>query len=234
MKRLTNTRWINFILPALLISGLGCASILSGDAAGDNSMDAVARKVQAVYNNLDGFRANFTQTLLNASSEMPLKESGKMMIRKGGFMRWDYSQPEEKHFICDGIKCYMYIPEEEIAQVFPLRNMDAKSVPLLFFAGKGDLIRDFNLHGIPVATQTEKDKKIVKLRMTPKGDSESFEYIIVHIDVKTYFIVRMRVVDLLGNETDYLFESIRRDASIPKSNFVFIPPEGVEIIKIEE
>ena len=35
-------------------------------------------------------------------------------------MRWDYTAPEEKQFVSDGVKMYSYIPQDKQVIVAPL------------------------------------------------------------------------------------------------------------------
>jgi outer membrane lipoprotein carrier protein len=181
-----------------------------------------------------GFSADFKQTFLSSETGTSLEESGSLMIKKGGFMRWDYKEPEEKLFICDGSDCYLYIVEEKIVQVISLKNIDARSTPMLFFAGKGDLKGDFESELLNEKYSTGSDPGIYRIKMKPKGEQEQFEYMIAMVNKNTFFITRILVVDLMGNQTDYLFDSIKELNVLPDSKFKFTPPKGVEIVKIEE
>jgi chaperone LolA len=206
-----------------------------GWAAGmEISVDFVLDNLQGRYTGMRGFSADFKQTFLSTETGTSLEESGSLMIKKGGFMRWEYKEPEEKLFICDGSDCYLYIVEENIVQVISLKNIDARSTPMLFFAGKGDLKRDFESELLNEKYPTGSDPGFYRVKMKPKGEQEQFEYMIAMVDKNTFFITRILVVDLLGNQTDYLFDSIKEINTLPDSKFKFTPPKGVEIVKIEE
>ena len=225
----------NIVILLLLIGSLLVFFIDKGWATGtEASVDLVLDNLQARYTGMTGFSADFKQTFLSTDTGTSLEESGSLIIKKGGFMRWEYKEPEEKLFICDGNDCYLYIVEEKIVQVISLKNIDTRSAPMLFLAGKGDLKRDFESELLNEKYSTGSDPGFYRVKMKPKGEQEQFEYMIAMVDKNTFFITRILVVDLLGNQTDYLFDSIREINTLPDSKFKFTPPVGVEIIKIEE
>jgi outer membrane lipoprotein carrier protein len=203
-------------------------------AEGQEVVSAILDKIQNKYTGMYGFSADFKQTFLSADTGTSLEESGSLVIKKGGFMRWEYNAPDEKLFICDSKDCYNYIIEEKIAQVISLKNIDARSTPMLFFTGKGDLKRDFNAEYLNENAVYGKEPSSHKIKLIPKGGQEQFEYLVAIVDKKSFFIIRLLVVDLLGNQTEYIFDSLKELKSIPDSEFKFTPPEGVEIVNIEE
>ena len=58
-------------------------------------------------------------------------------------MRWEYTAPEEKLFVSDGVKIYSYLPQDKQVIVSSVPPDDQASTPALFLAGKGSLTRDF-------------------------------------------------------------------------------------------
>ena len=58
-------------------------------------------------------------------------------------MRWDYTAPEEKLFVSDGVKMYSYLPQDKQVIVIGVPPDDQAATPALFLAGKGNLTRDF-------------------------------------------------------------------------------------------
>lgn len=205
-------------------------------AAGEKAenIDTILNHLQEHYSNMKGFSAVFKQIFLSSETGTSLEESGSLMIKKGGFMRWEYKEPDEKLFVCDGNDCYLYIVEEKLVQVISLKNIDARSTPMMFFAGKGNLKRDFYSELLDDKYSADLDPSVYRLKMKPKGEQEQFEYMVVFADKKSFVINRILVVDLLGNQTDYIFDSIKETDSLPDSKFKFTPPPGVEITKIEE
>ena len=42
-----------------------------------------------------------------------ITERGRLTDQEAGKMRWDYTAPEEKLFVSDGVKIYSYIPQDK-------------------------------------------------------------------------------------------------------------------------
>ena len=72
-----------------------------------------------------------------------MTESGRVLVRKPGKMRWEYTAPEEKLFVSDGAEVYSYIPQDKQVIVGDVPPDDQATTPALFLAGKGNLTRDF-------------------------------------------------------------------------------------------
>ena len=61
---------------------------------------ALAAKVDQRYDHMHTLEAQFTETYTGAG--MTRTESGTLLLKKPGRMRWDYDQPRPKMFLTDG------------------------------------------------------------------------------------------------------------------------------------
>ena len=48
-----------------------------------------------------------------ACSGKQITERGHVLIKKPGKMRWDYTAPEKKLFVSDGVGSISYVPEDK-------------------------------------------------------------------------------------------------------------------------
>src|SRR6476620_9952295 len=103
----------------------------------------LAQALQKKYNGIKDFSTDFVHTYRGGVLRKELTEKGHLLVKKPGKMRWDYSAPEQKQFVSDGVKVYSYIPADKQVIVGTVPQGDAASTPALFLAGKGDLTRDF-------------------------------------------------------------------------------------------
>ena len=77
-------------------------------------------------------------------------ESGTLLLRKPGKMRWDYDQPKGKLFVSDGKFLWLYTPEDNRAEKMKLKESDDMRAPLAFLLGKLDFQKEFrNLQAKP-------------------------------------------------------------------------------------
>src|SRR5262245_42497266 len=104
----------------------------------------LAQALQNKYDTIKGFSADFVQSYRGGALNKQLTERGRLLIKKPGKMRWDYTTPEKKLFVSDGVKIYMYVPADRQVIVNDMPPGDTVTSPALFLAGKGNLARDFN------------------------------------------------------------------------------------------
>ena len=110
--------------------------------------DALARSVQAHYDSVKDFTADFEQSYVGGALKRKTVERGTVAIRKPGRMRWDYTAPEKKLFVSDGTRMYFYVPADRQVRVSALPADGRVPTPILFLAGRGDLLRDFKVEEV--------------------------------------------------------------------------------------
>ena len=108
-----------------------------------NPPTALAARLQTRYDTIKDFTADFTQTYEGGVLRRKTTESGTLLVKKPGRMRWEYKTPEEKLFVSDGRKLYAWVPADRQVTVSALPSGDAPATPILFLLGRGQLARDF-------------------------------------------------------------------------------------------
>jgi outer membrane lipoprotein carrier protein len=74
-------------------------------------LDIIARLEQNLRG-LTSFQADFEQTSSSSSLSTPLKEKGRLFVKKDDLMRWDYTDPEKKTFVFNAGLLLSYFPED--------------------------------------------------------------------------------------------------------------------------
>ena len=69
--------------------------------------------MQAHYQSIRDFSADFVQSYRGGVLKTKTQESGTVAVKKPGKMRWTYTKPERKEFVSDGVKLYWYVPEDK-------------------------------------------------------------------------------------------------------------------------
>src|SRR5436190_20078451 len=80
----------------------------------------LAAALQKKYAAVRDFSADFVQTYRGGVLNRQLKDTGRMMVRKPGKMRWEYKTPEEKLFVSDGASIYGYGPQDKHVEIRPV------------------------------------------------------------------------------------------------------------------
>src|SRR5574341_2340034 len=158
-RRLYSLRYI--LLAFLLLIPLFPAPAISAQTELDQLINALQRK----YNKLSSLAADFTQ-IYTAPGERTRRESGRVLLKKPGRMRWDYTSPETKLFVSDGKWVYEYVPAEGYATRSSVKESDDLRAPFAFLLGRGNLRRDFKRMEFVNESPAKAGNKI--LRMVPK------------------------------------------------------------------
>jgi outer membrane lipoprotein carrier protein len=91
----------------VLLLSVCCAPLCSARVyAQDN--DAVLRRVDDHYNHLASLRAHYSEHY--AGMGMDRTETGTLVLKKPGRMRWSYDSPAGKVFVLDGKFAWFYTP----------------------------------------------------------------------------------------------------------------------------
>jgi outer membrane lipoprotein carrier protein len=187
----------------------------------------VARSVQARYEQVRDFSADFVQSYTGGVLGEKVTEQGTVLIKKPGKMRWTYTSPERKIFVSDGVNMYSYVPEDRQVIVTPVAPSD-ETTPTLFLAGKGDITRDFvvsytDVGGAPEGT--------LALNLVPTRHETDYNALILVVDRKTYGLRMLITTDQQGGQSTFTFSKLKENIRIPDSEFVFKIPRGVEVIR---
>jgi outer membrane lipoprotein carrier protein len=206
-----------FVSPFRLLVGLLAVSAF----AGDPSLDALLKNVQARYN-----RAKTLQVLFKEQYTPPGRavrtESGVLYLRKPGRMRWDYDQPKGKFWVSDGKDWWLYTPADNRVEKGKLKESDDMRAPLAFLLGKLNFSRDFkNMKGSPDGSDT---------RITGEPRSENLPYSNVEFVVTPED--RIREVKVTGFDhyiLEFSLDQEKVDVPLDSKLFQFKMPPGATI-----
>ena len=190
--------------------------------------EALARRLQARYDAIKDFTADFTQTYEGGVLRRKTTESGVLLIKKPGRMRWEYKTPEEKLFVADGRKMYAWVPADRQVTVSALPADDAPATPILYLLGKGQLTRDFNTAiatGIPGAPADS-----VALALTPKTSVAEYDRLTLVVDRATLGLRMLVAHDAQGGTSTFAFTHLRENVGLTDARFSFTIPRGADVV----
>lgn len=196
-----------------------------GQAQGSAEQERLVDALQAKYNRLTSLAASFVQ-IHTAPGERTRRESGQLLLRKPGRMRWDYDGAEKKLYLSDGKSVFEYVPADGYATRMSLRDSDDWRAPFAFLLGRGNLRQDFQRIEVDVESPSRAGNRV--LRLTPKREQE-FRVLLVEVDPVTLQLARLSFVDRQGARSDFLFATVREN--VPAAEARFSLPAGVEVRK---
>jgi outer membrane lipoprotein carrier protein len=211
---LKNSPVLLAVFACLLLPGFARAQTLS--------LKELASRVDHHYNALHSLQINITQHYQGMG--MDRRESGVLLLKKSGRMRWTYSNPAGKLFVLDGHNAYFYSPGQTTAQRVPAKELSDLRSPLSLLLGHTKLEKELNnltmmpaanglytLTGVP--RNMENRVSSLSLTVTPDGVIRSME-----------------VDETDGVRNTFHFSNAKPNAPAPDSAFVFTPPAGVQVV----
>jgi len=207
---------------AFVLLVFACRSLAAGQGV---DLTQLINDLQAKYNRLSSLSADFTQ-IYTASGGKSRRESGRLLLKKPGKMRWDYASPETKLFISDGKYLYEYVPAERYASRTSIKSSGDMRAPFAFLLGSGNLRKDFKR--IELTKESPARAGNVVLKMIPKRGAD-FRELLVEIEPNSLQLSRLTLIESSGARSDFLFSNVRENPAANNSQFTFKAPEGVEL-----
>jgi outer membrane lipoprotein carrier protein len=195
----------------------------------------IAQKLQSTYEKALNLVADFKQTTAMKFSSRVRQGSGTMIFRKPGRMRWDYRSPDYQVLISDVETISMYFEKSNQMIVSNAREYLQSDVTYSFFAGTGDILKDFDVSDPDLVTDSMDNSFLIKL--TPRSSHPHVSSIHAWISHDSFLITHLQIVDHFETVTDLFFFNILINADhydsreIKEDLFLFIPPADTEIIE---
>ena len=188
----------------------------------------LASALQRHYDGIRDFSADFVHAYAGGVLRKQITERGKLLIKKPGKMRWEYTSPEQKLFVSDGVKLYSYIPQDKQVIVSSVPAADDATTPTLFLAGKGNLTRDFTPALVELPPEMPAGSRALKL--VPKTRQRDYEWLTLIVDLGTLAIRGLVTVDAQGGTSTFSFTNLKENIGPADKEFTFKIPRGVDIV----
>jgi outer membrane lipoprotein carrier protein len=199
-----------------------------GAAAAPPTASELAAALQRKYDGVKDFAADFVHAYEGGVLRKQITERGKLQVKKPGKMRWEYTAPEEKLFVSDGVKMYSYIKQDKQVIVSDVPAADQATTPTLFLAGKGSLTRDFtpSLVDAPVGSPPGSQG----LKLVPKTRQREYDWLTLVVDPVSLAIRGLVTVDAQGGTSRFSFTNMKENVGMTDKAFEFKMPRGVDVV----
>jgi len=220
------TRWSSIGI-VVATTAFTIASTLPARTAEPTAQE-LAQAVQKRIDTIRDFTADFVHTYEGGVLRKQVVEKGRLQVKKPGKMRWEYTTPEAKTFVSDGLKIYSYIPADKQVVVSTVPPENEASTPALFLAGKGSLTRDFSATlatlppGMPSGSQA--------LKLVPKTRQQDYDDMTLVVDRGTLAFRGLVTTDAQGGKSSFSFANLKENAGLTDKDFAFKIPRGVDVV----
>ncbi|HEY2039031.1 MAG TPA: outer membrane lipoprotein chaperone LolA [Edaphobacter sp.] len=183
--------------------------------------DALLHRVDEHYNRLASLQARYTEHYVGMGLDRT--ESGTLLLKKPGRMRWSYDQPEGKVFVLDGKFAWFYTPGDAQAQRLPAKELDDLRSPLRFLLGHTQLKKEL------VNLSITNDSHGIHIAGIPKGMEQRLKLLTLDV-TSTGEILHMKLEEVDGAITEFTFTQVKENIPTRDADFVFSPPAGVTTV----
>ncbi|MEA2240044.1 MAG: outer rane lipoprotein carrier protein [Thermoanaerobaculia bacterium] len=172
---------------------------------------------------LAGTEAQFIQRFTPKGFKNGQVESGTVIFGPLPSMRWNYSRPEQKVFVFDGDRSWLYVAAEKQVTVTTLDEQHRSELPFLLLGDPVARDRHF------IVRETTRGGSVIAT-LQPRAASAMIRNVTITIAAATHIIQRVAYSDREGNETSFDFSGFTRRATTPDL-FRFTPPAGVAVVQ---
>lgn len=183
---------------------------------------SVNERLKTFFAEQGSMSADFVQTVQGAAFAQPEESRGTFLLQRPGKFRWDYTQPYQQQIVGDGKRLWVY--DVDLEQVI-VKPMDAAlgDTPALLLSGGGNISQRFD-----VSALTDREDNLQWVRLIPKQEDTGFKEIRLGFGPK--HLLGMELVDGFDQVTRLIFSNVKTGVRLPKDSFVFVPPEGVDVV----
>jgi outer membrane lipoprotein carrier protein len=216
------------VLSPVRVTALVLTLAVVGAAAAPPTPAELAATLQKKYDGVKDFSADFVHAYEGGVLRKQITERGKLQVKKPGKMRWEYTFPEEKLFVSDGVKMYSYIKQDKQVIVSDIPAADQATTPTLFLAGKGSLTRDFTPSLVDAPAGSPPGSQGLKL--VPKARQREYDWLTLVVDPVSLAIRGLVTVDAQGGTSRFSFTNLKENVGMADKAFEFKMPRGVDVV----
>jgi outer membrane lipoprotein carrier protein len=219
------------LIRRVVIFSVAAATAVGGQLAAraaDVTAPELAAALQRKYDGIKDFSADFAHAYEGGVLRKQLTERGHLLVKKPGKMRWDYSTPEAKQFVSDGVKMYSYIPQDKQVIVATVPPDEEAPTPTLFLAGKGNVTRDFTPSLVDAPAGMPAGSRALKL--IPKAKQRDYDWLVLVLDPGSLAIRGLVTVDAQGGKSSFSFTNLKENVGLADKEFAFKIPRGVDVV----
>lgn len=201
--------------------GLGIAMAA---AAPVQAAENPTKQLNALLGKINSMQAAFVQNTLDPQGKPLQTLSGRMLVRRPGYFRWDTEKPFTQQIIASNEIVWVYDPELQQA-TRQLLDKQVGNTPALLLSGDASKISA----AFSISEEKAKGGKSARtFILKPRDKDAVFETLSVTFNGNQINAMQLR--DSLGQKTDIAFSQVRLNGKIADSEFQFNPPKGVDVI----
>lgn len=187
-----------------------------------NAMAGARDDLNAFTTGLKGLDGQFTQQVYDAKGKLKESSSGRVALSAPRLFRWEYAKPYPQLIVADGKKVWVYDPDLQQVTVRE-QGTEEQNSPLSALIDPAKLDQQFNVKESGAADGLQ------WLTLTPKSEGDA-SFQTARLGFGKAGLVRMDVVDAVGQNTKISFSSWKRNPAFAGATFKYTPAKGVDVV----
>ncbi|HLH41506.1 MAG TPA: outer membrane lipoprotein chaperone LolA [Bryobacteraceae bacterium] len=184
-------------------------------------LDSLLKGIEDHYNKVKTVQVDFVQT--HTDRVRKTTEQGTLFLQRPGRMRWQYSSPAGKLWVCDGKIVFEYDPERKRVEKSKLKDEEDLRAPFAFLLGK------LHFHDQFGSFDTNQEGPDTRIVAKPKSDKLLYTEV-SFVAAPDFTIKRVTIKGQDGSVMDYVFQNEKRDLLLTDALFKFAPSGDVEVV----
>jgi outer membrane lipoprotein carrier protein len=185
------------------------------------AVDTPAQRLAALLAPVQRLSAEFTQTVLGSHHELLQSAEGYLKLARPQQFKWVLEAPYPQTIVTAGERLFIYDPDLNQVQVKPLADALAGTPALVLLGNAADIDAQF-------VVSDEIVDAMHRFVLIPR-DPEAL-YTELHLVFSDSRLVRIEIVDSLGQLTDVNFHNLEINGALASDEFEFVVPPGADLI----
>lgn len=171
---------------------------------------------------LKGLDGQFSQKVFDTNGKLKESSSGSVSVEAPRHFRWEYVKPYPQVIVADGSTVWIYEPDLDQVTRKP-QGEEEQNSPLAALIDPSRLESQFQV------SESGQSDGLEWLALAPR-EANNASFTSAQLGFREGALVRMKVVDSLGQRTEIDFSQWKRNPAFASGTFEFSPPAGVDII----
>lgn len=237
--------------PALVVLALALALALAGSAAsaaspsrdvppdpaapgleGRARLEALVERVRWEQRDLETLEARFVQRQESSMLLEPEESSGVFSYAAPDRVRWEYTEPNPISVVIDGEEMTTWYRDLGRAEELAIGRYSSQVFKYLGASGSLDALLEYFTVS---ARFPDQPGEPYRLELDPRYErmAKRLDSMTVWIDADRFLPVRLRYVAADGDVTEYRFEDIQVNGTIPSDRFELQLTDGVSVRRVD-
>ena len=192
--------------------------------AQDLTVKEVTDKLQSRFEMIDDATAEFVKHVKLGFSNIEQTYSGAIAIKKPKKLRLE---TENETIVTDGASVWLYSPVNKQVIIDNFKENQNSISPENFLLNLPQ-----NYSATLLGIEKGKKSPLITLKLVPKDDRSFVTSVKILVEEGSWTVRTIVIMDVNGTETTYAISDLRLNTNLSDKKFVYIPPQGVEIVDL--